>query len=338
VESKPPHTAQLQTTELQTAEAKTSSPPKDNEEILSRIEKTLLTKYWKWVFHSYDDLPDSLFSHVTKALPHIPAEEWVERADFGGLYVNGYQALKEQNLPCPCRIEYYEPKFNLRDASVIFPQITEDNILYRDDDLAIVFKPLRMPSVPAKDQRYYSLKSSIEKILKKKVHMPSRLDVSVQGLVAISLSPRMHPLLQRLFEDRKVSKEYRLLTGHTPPAPLWEVNGSIDRDPTHAVLRRVVSEGGKPSLTKFTTLGSSMSGGGWLVAAQPLTGRTHQIRVHASYSGIPIDGDNFYGGRTSDELLLASYKLNFIHPISSKDFEFELPQNLQSLWMNPDQK
>lgn len=200
--------------------------------------------------------------------------------------------------------------------------------------MAIVFKPLRMPSVPAKDQRYFSLKGSLEKLFKKKVHMPSRLDVSVQGVVAISLSTQMHPQLQRLFEDRQITKEYRLFTGLTPPAQSWEVDAHIDRDPTHAVLRRVVSEGGKSSLTKFTTLSSNDAAGGWLVAAQPLTGRTHQIRLHASHSGIPIDGDNFYGGRDRPELHLTSYKISFIHPIKNQKFEFELPKNLQSSWMN----
>lgn len=329
MESKPPPTPQLHK-----AEASTPPPQRTQEEILSRIEKTLLTKYWRWIFHSYDDLPDSLFSHLSKALPHIPNQEWPERADFGGVYVNGYQALKDQNLPCPCRIEYYEPKYNLGDARTIFPEITEDNILYQDEHLAIVFKPLRMPSVPAKDQRYFSLKGSLEKLFKKKVHMPSRLDVSVQGVVAVSLSAHMHPLLQRLFEDRQITKEYRLFTARTPPASSWEVNAPIDRDPTHAVLRKVVPEGGKPSLTKFTTLCSKDAEGGWLIAAEPLTGRTHQIRVHASHSGIPIDGDNFYGGRDAPELHLTSYKISFIHPISNQNFEFELPRSLQSSWMD----
>ncbi len=333
MESKPPHTAPAYK-----AEAKTPSLQRSKEEILSRINKTLITKYWKWVFHTYEDLPDSLFAHVTRALPHIPAEEWPERADFGGLYVNGYQALKDQNLPCPCRIEYYEPKFSLSDAGAMYPYITGDNILYKDEDLAIVFKPLRLPSVPAKDQRHYSLKASLEKLLKKKIHMPSRLDVSVQGLVAVSLSPRMHPLLQRLFEDRQIRKEYRLRTGNSPSLQSWEVDANIDRDPTHSVLRRVVSEGGKPSFTKFASLGPSINDGGWLVSAQPLTGRTHQIRVHASHSGIPIDGDNFYGGRDAQELHLASYKLSFVHPLTRKDFEFELPRNLRSSWMNIDKE
>lgn len=324
MESRPPHTAVVSP----------FAPQITKEEILQRIEKTLLTKYWRWTFHTYEELPDSLFAHVTKALPHIPIEEWPERADFGGLYVNGYQALKEQNLPCPCRIEYYEPKFKIGEANTIFPRITKSNILYQDDDLAIVFKPLRLPSVPAKDQRYFSLKGSIETLLNQKIHMPSRLDVSVQGLVAISLSPRMHPLLQRLFEDRQITKEYRLTTGYPPPASNWEIDANIDRDPTHAVLRRVVSDGGKPSLTKFTSLGSNASEGSWLIAAQPFTGRTHQIRVHSAYSGIPIDGDNFYGGRTSDDLHLASFKLKFIHPITKKQFEYELPESLRSGWMN----
>ena len=329
MESKPPLILPTQS-----AEANPLSPQRKKEEILDRIEKTLLTKYWKWVFCSYEDLPDSLFAHLIKALPHIPSEEWQERADFGGLYVNGYQSLREQNLPCPCRIEYYEPKFKLSEAGTLFPQVDESNILYQDDDLAIVYKPLRLPSVPAKDQRHYSLKGSLEKLLKKKIHMPSRLDVSVQGLVAISLSAQMHPLLQRLFEDRKITKEYRLTTGYMPPAPSWEVDGNIDRDPTHPVLRRVVQLGGKPSFTKFTTLGEHRTSKQWLVAAQPLTGRTHQIRVHASHSGIPIDGDNFYGGIDSDELHLASYKLSFIHLVTQKDFEFELPPNIRSSWMD----
>ena len=319
-----------------------SSPPssphahslEEERELLARVDETLRSKFWKWVFTDPARTPDTLFEHLSEALPHIPAEEWSERADFGGVYINGYPALTDCRLPLPCMIEYYEPKFSIKDASSIFPPFHPEYILSHDGDLAIVYKPPLLPSVPAKEQRLYSVRGAVAALLQQKVHMPSRLDVSVSGLVVMSTSERMHAHLQKAFEHRLVSKHYRLLSGNKPSEREWVVDAAIGRDPRHAVLRKVVTQGGQSALTKFNVVREVTSAQGYEVEAQPVTGRTHQIRVHAAHSGIPIDGDRFYSGRPAESLHLMSYRIQLTHPLTAEKVDFSLPENLRPYWVS----
>lgn len=316
------------------------TPPQPNSlsieatpELLQRINDTLRSKFWKWVFRDPAKTPSTLFEHLSEALPHISNHEWSMRADFGGIYVNGYPALSDTSLPCPCMVEYYEPKFSIAEAESLFPQFLPEYILHHDGDLAIVYKPPLLPSVPAKEQRYYSVRGAVAGILKRKVHMPSRLDVSVSGIVVMSTSERMHAHLQKAYEFRNVSKYYRLFTGNAPSQDNWEINAPIDKDPRHAVLRRVVADGGQSALTRFSRI-REVHGEGFEVQAEPVTGRTHQIRVHAAHSGIPIDGDNFYEGRDRPHLHLTSFRVAFSHPLTGEKIDYSLPKNLRPDWIS----
>lgn len=313
-------------------------PPSD----LTRVNETLRTHYWSWILRTENDGPRRLLQLLQDRLPHIPTPSWAERFDFGGIYVNGLEALRDIELPLPVRVEYYEPKFKIGEASSQFAPFKEEYILFHDNAIAIVYKPPHLSSMPAKEQRHFSLKASLEKHLQRPIHMPSRLDVSAQGLVVVSTSPEAHAGLQRAFETRTVHKTYRFAS-HARSA--WRdklVDANIAVSAQHPVLRTISATEGQRAQTQLTFSHSLTQDTGsveplHIYTANPITGRTHQIRVHATASGLPLAGDNFYGGAAAEYLHLVSCALSLKHPLTSKTVAMELPRQLSPHWVWPPQ-
>lgn len=305
-------------------------PPVD----LERVNQTLRTRYWSFILRSPDDGPLRLHELLKDKLPHIAEHSWPERFDFGGVYVNGVEALADRELPLPARVEYYEPKFEISNASSIFPSFKENFVVFSDEHIAVVYKPPHLSSMPAKEQRHFSLKASLDTFFNTTIHMPSRLDVSAQGIVVVSLSPSAHAGLQRAFETRKVHKTYHLATASPS---IWKektVELNIALQPEHPVLRTVSLTTGQSARTDFRFLRHNSIGEPEMnvFEAKPITGRTHQIRVHSAASGIPILGDNFYGGSPAPYLHLVSCAITLPHPMSGKEVSFSLPSPLRPPW------
>lgn len=299
-----------------------------------RIERCFISRYWKFIFVSADELPRSLCAALELRIPHIDPESWPGRLRWGGAYVNGRPAREEMPLPLPCQIEYYEPRFRIEDAHSFFPSFKPEYVLYRDEFVAVVFKPAGLPAMPAREQLHFNIKSYLDRHFGTTVHMPSRLDLSTAGVLAVSLSPRTHRAINRAYEKRVAEKTY-LLESAAPVT--WErqvVELPIGRDPQHPVLRMPHGTNARAACTEFARIGQDAEGSGTrtLIAAKPHTGRTHQIRVHAAYSGFPIVGDNFYGGAPEQALRLLSYRLRLPHPISGRRIEVTVPDELLPEW------
>jgi 23S rRNA-/tRNA-specific pseudouridylate synthase len=306
-------------------------PPID----LARVEETLRTRYWCWILRSAGDGPLQLSELLKEKLPHIAPASWPDRFDFGGIYVNGLQALHDTPLPLPARVEYYEPKFDITSAREEFSKFTDDYIIFHDEAVAVVYKPPHLSSMPAKEQRHFSLKVSLERLLNRTIHMPSRLDISAQGLLAVSTAPEAHAGLQRAFEKRLVHKTYRFASDAQVAWHERLVNFNIAASPEHPVLRRASTTEGQTAQTEIRHSHSSASDGTpvCVYTAYPISGRTHQIRVHAAASGLPLIGDNFYGGARAPYLHLVSCHLSFPHPISGAEISFTLPESLSPAWV-----
>jgi len=120
-----------------------------------------------------------------------------------------------------------------------------------------------------------------------------RLDKETSGLIVVAKTDDAQATLMRQFGERTIEKEYLALVRGTPPAPRGRVEAPIGRDPRDRQRMAVVANG-RASTTEYESIGS---GGGYtLLALHPLTGRTHQIRAHLSFLGLPIAGDLRYGG------------------------------------------
>lgn len=296
---------------------------------LARIEQAFLSKHHVWEFWSSDKCPASLVEFLGNALPHLDPCSWGERMLWGGIFINGLPVKKDGALNAPCRIEYYEPKFDLKRAQDFFPAWNSKFILYQDSDVLVVFKPPKLASVPSRDQSEYNLKTYLEKHLNQTVHMPSRLDLSTSGLMLVSLNPAINKSIQKMFERRLLDKYYLLEISEKPDWNETTVEAAIGRDKRHPVLRKVLTQRGKPACTKFFSLEISQR---FFLVAKPLTGRTHQIRVHAESLGFPILGDNFYGGKVAESLRLFSYRLKFPHPRGNRTLDIKAPIELAPVW------
>ncbi|MDB6130079.1 MAG: RluA family pseudouridine synthase [Verrucomicrobiales bacterium] len=120
-----------------------------------------------------------------------------------------------------------------------------------------------------------------------------RLDADTSGVLLLARSAGALTVLSALFETREVEKRYLLVVEGVPKSQAWECNEPLAPDPKVRGRMIVSTKIGKPSVTRFRVLESKP--GRSLIEAYPLTGRTHQIRMHMLASGFPILGDGLYG-------------------------------------------
>ncbi len=204
-------------------------------------------------------------------------------------------------------------------------------VVYEDDHLLVVNKPAGMLSVPGKGEldsvysRIRTLYPEAEGPLV--VH---RLDMATSGLLLIAKTKEVHQNLQAQFKNRTIKKRYiALLDGK-----VQQEKGSIDLPLCLNPLdrpRQVVDHGhGKTAITHYQVLKQTDTR--TLIAFYPLTGRTHQLRVHAAHTeGLhcPILGDELYG-RKADRLYLHAECLEFIHPVTGKQIRIEKKADFQA--------
>ena len=190
-------------------------------------------------------------------------------------------------------------------------------IVFEDDYMLAVHKPAEFLSVPGK-QITDSVQTRI-KALHPNAMLVHRLDMSTSGLLLFGKTPEIYKKLQAQFIKRKVSKRYvALLEGL-----LQEDNGTIDlplRGDLHNRPSQIVCfEHGKPAQTKWEVI--ERKDNKTLVYFYPITGRTHQLRVHAAHRlglNTPIVGDDLYGSK-ADRLYLHAESITFQHPITKEN-------------------
>ena len=123
-----------------------------------------------------------------------------------------------------------------------------------------------------------------------------RLDFETSGVILLAKNKEMLVKLADLFGAEKPVKKYIALVQGTPVEDEFEIDAKLAPHPTRLGMMRVDPKNGKKSQTKFTVLEKFSR---WvLMRCEPLTGRTHQIRIHARHAGVPIVGDELYGGKS----------------------------------------
>ncbi len=233
------------------------------------------------------------------------------------------------------------------------------DIVYQDEYLMVINKPAGLVVTPTETQHAITLSEILENdygITAERGGIVHRLDKDTSGLMLIAKSDELVEKLQALFKDRTVKKEYlALVHGHLMEGGV--VEGAIGRNPGNRE-KFIVMEEGKEATTfyepvqryqlsetqkeqlfenfnkiQMRKLDRSNYGLFTLVRCKPLTGRTHQIRVHLKHIGFPLVGDEKYGGRKTSRLdhrfaprqFLHAAKLEFTHPITNQLIGLESP-------------
>ena len=206
--------------------------------------------------------------------------------------------------------------------------VEELEILYQDDDLVVINKPeefLSVPGIDIKDSVYLRIKHQFP--LATGPIIVHRLDMSTSGILVLALNKESHKLLQQQFIKRKVHKRYiALLDGN-----IEHDNGFIDLplrvDLDDRPRQMVCYEHGKTAQTKYEVI--TRKDNKTLVYFYPITGRTHQLRMHASHRlglNAPIIGDDLYG-KKANRLHLHAESLEFTHPKTKELMKFQVEPN-----------
>lgn len=204
-------------------------------------------------------------------------------------------------------------------------------IVYEDQDFLVLNKPAGVATVPAhhvavpdslvnRVKSYYQQQGYENQV----IHVATRLDKDTSGLVIFPKHRFAHAVLDRQLKHHQVKKNYLALVRGRVSADHGYVDAPIMRDP-ESFVQRMVGNGGKDSVTEYWVQGRSASGS--LVKVRLHTGRTHQIRVHFSYLGHSLLGDDMYGQKSSliARQALHCYWLQFYSPFKGENITVTAP-------------
>ncbi|MBG9980901.1 RluA family pseudouridine synthase [Facklamia sp. DSM 111018] len=224
------------------------------------------------------------------------------------------------------------------------PSLEPINIVFEDKDLLILNKPVGVVSIPSMQNPSSSMANRVRGYYQQRgyqdqvIHIVTRLDRDTSGLMIIAKHRLAHALMDRQVRNQKVYKFYNALSSRID----WEDHGVIEAAIARAedsLISRRVHETGKYAKTEFWCLEQFASGSHLRLRLH--TGRTHQIRVHLSYKGGPLIGDDLYGGPHSsivNRQALHCGELRFKHPFTEESliFKASLPDDMQE-WITEQQ-
>ena len=215
------------------------------------------------------------------------------------------------------------------------------DIVFENEDLVVVNKPAGMVVHPSPGHNRGTLVHAalghipeLEGIGgEERPGIVHRLDKDTSGLILIAKNERAHRWLQEQFKSRQVEKIYLALVDGKPPTPAGRVEAPIGRNTTHRKLMAVVPlVKGRSAVSEYRTLESFPAH--TLLEIHPLTGRTHQIRLHMAFIGCPVVADLVYGKRKPTLELgrhfLHAHRLKIVLPgeTQARIFEARLPEEL----------
>ncbi len=217
------------------------------------------------------------------------------------------------------RLDEEEPAYPAEDGDL--------TVLYEDDHILVVDKPAGMLIHPSRAKNSGTLANFAAGYYRKTgqksaFHPVTRLDRDTFGIVLLGKNSHVHRLLGELHKRGDLKKTYHAVTFGGPAGEHGVIDAPIARRPLPSLLRYVGPEG-KPSVTEYRVL--EKKGKLCKLELVPVTGRTHQLRVHCAHMGYPIMGDPQYGSEESiayaperKSQLLCARRLEFVHPVTGE--------------------
>jgi 23S rRNA pseudouridine1911/1915/1917 synthase len=291
------------------------------------------------IFHYEDDKAGRLDRFLVSCLPEFSRSRLQGLIEDGFVSVNDKAARKSGQLierGTVITVHIPPPK----PSGLVGEDIPLD-IVFENADLLVVDKPAGMVVHPAAGHESGTLVNAVlgydpdmEGIGgEERPGVVHRLDRDTSGLIVLAKNERAHRWLQDQFKSRKVEKTYLALVDGHPPTPAGRVEAPIGRDPAHRRKMAIVPPAkGREAISEYRTLESFPNH--TLLEVHPLTGRTHQIRLHCAFLGCPVAGDVIYGPKHStldlNRHFLHAYRLKITLPGEKQPHSFEaaLPEEL----------
>jgi 23S rRNA pseudouridine1911/1915/1917 synthase len=280
--------------------------------------------------------PPRLDEFIARQLPKVSLTRIRRLVADGDVLVNGVASLKGERLK---RYDQITVKLFAAEKSAATPEPIPLDILYEDADLIVINKPVDLLVHPSNSEKsgtllnglaYYFWEQHGEPVRPGLVH---RLDRNTSGVIVIAKTPRAHRTLSKHFRERWVKKFYFALVSGSVPQDNGEIDAPIGSDankwPHWCVLP--IEEGGRAAQTRYRV--KQRFAAHTLLELEPLTGRTHQLRIHCQLLGHPIVGDPHYHNgidplvrqhRLKHHLLHAA-RLVFRHPATGRELDLEAP-------------
>jgi len=290
-------------------------------------------------FYFDRDKEERLDIYLTACLPEFSRSRLQGLIKDGFVRVDGAAATKpSRSLGLGAAVEVRIPPPT---PSRLVGETIPLDILFETDDLLVVNKPAGMVVHPSPGHEAGTL---VHAVLG---HVPNlegiggeerpgvvhRLDKDTSGLILLAKNERAHRWLQDQFRLRKVEKTYLALVDGAPPTPAGRVEAPVGRDPAHRKKMAVLPPGkGREAASEYHTLERFEAY--TLLEVHPLTGRTHQIRLHLAFLGCPIVGDTVYGRKKPTleigRHFLHAFRLRILLPGEKepRTFEAQLPKAL----------
>lgn len=252
----------------------------------------------------------------------------------GKVVVNGKSAVKSYSVRCGDEIVIDVPEPTELD---VVPENIPVEIVYQDEHLLVVNKPKGMVVHPAAgnysgtlvNALLYHCKgqlSSINGVIRPGI--VHRIDKDTSGLLIVAKNDNAHVRLAEQIKAHTFTREYQAVVCGRLKEPVGIIDAPIGRHPVDRKKMCVTEKNSKEARTEYTVL-EDYSGYSH-VKLKLFTGRTHQIRVHMSYIGHPVLGDEVYGklSKLCKGQCLHAKKIGFIHPVDGEYYEFdsELPE------------
>lgn len=279
---------------------------------------------------------ERLDQFVARVVPELSRARVQRLIDEGLVTVEGRLAKPARRLASGERVAVIVPA---PEPVTIEPEALPLRIVYEDADLLVVDKPAGMPVHPGPGHLKGTLVNAVL------AHCPDlsgvggalrpgivhRLDKDTSGLIIVAKNDRAHQALQRQLKERAVEKRYLALVRGDLRPDEGVIDAPIARDPRYR-KRMAVVPGGRDAVTRWRVLERYIGPGSGeprytLVEARPITGRTHQIRVHFASFRHPLVGDALYGRRSAivGRQFLHAAGIAFAHPATGERLEFESP-------------